>query len=175
MGYIEFGSIMYLAEIRGKLSTNNENKEDILTSNVFSFFKYASRNDFLYPFILSLGVDITPDDALDAEFRFWPRFVDSTEPDLVILIGDYYLLFEAKFHSGFGEGNATTKHQLIREIEGGDLEAKSMGRKFRIYAVTKDYYEKPEMKAAIPAEFMPNFQWLNWQAVGSGQCRSGPT
>jgi hypothetical protein len=29
---------MYLAEIHGKLSAENENKEDILTSNVFSFF-----------------------------------------------------------------------------------------------------------------------------------------
>ena len=28
---------MYLAEIRGKLSKDNENREDILTSNVFSF------------------------------------------------------------------------------------------------------------------------------------------
>ena len=38
---------MYLAEIHGKLSMENENKEDILTSNVFSFFKYANRGNIL--------------------------------------------------------------------------------------------------------------------------------
>lgn len=32
---------MYLAEIRGKLSKENENREDILTSNVFSFVQTA--------------------------------------------------------------------------------------------------------------------------------------
>jgi len=38
---------MYLAEICGKLSSKVEGIEDILTSNVFSFFKYSKRTIFL--------------------------------------------------------------------------------------------------------------------------------
>ncbi len=71
---------MYLAEIQGKLSQRNENKEDILTSNVFSFFKYADRTIFLYHLITkSLGIDITKKDAQCAEFHFWPRYDDNTD------------------------------------------------------------------------------------------------
>jgi hypothetical protein len=38
---------MYIAELKGKLSLTDERKEDILTSNVFSFFKYSTRKVFL--------------------------------------------------------------------------------------------------------------------------------
>jgi hypothetical protein len=98
---------MYLAELHGKLSNNNENKEDILTSNVFSFFKYTNRDTFLYPLLLDLKLEISLEDAHEAEFIFWPCFPDSTQPDLVILVGNYYLLFEAKYHSGFGQASET--------------------------------------------------------------------
>ena len=55
---------MYLAEIHGKLSRQNENMEDILTSNVFSFFKYTARQIFLFAFLQELRLDVTPEDAL---------------------------------------------------------------------------------------------------------------
>ena len=42
---------MYLAEIHGKLSAKLERKEDILTSNVFSFFKYSNRSKYLMSLI----------------------------------------------------------------------------------------------------------------------------
>ena len=156
---------MYLAEIRGKLSRDNENKEDILTSNVFSFFKYASRKVFLYPFIRSLGIQINPDDAMEAEFQFWPRFEDGTEPDVVLIIGDYYLLFEAKYRSGFGIETPTHKNQLTREIEEGDYEARNLGKEFRIIALTADYFEKSDIKKEIPIELLSKFKWLNWQSI----------
>ncbi len=38
---------MYLAELHGKLLSKLEKREDILTSNVFSFFKYSNRNRYL--------------------------------------------------------------------------------------------------------------------------------
>src|SRR6185503_15550538 len=105
---------MYLAEIHGKLSRDNENKEDILASNVFSFFKYANRKIFLFALIRMLGLHISELDAAQAEFRFWPTFEDNTEPDLVLLIGKYYLLFEAKYRSGFGKETLNRKHQIAR-------------------------------------------------------------
>ena len=104
---------MYLAELHGKLSSRVERMEDILTSNVFSFFKYSSRDIFLKNYLNKLGFNISDQEAEEAEFRFWPIFEDGTEPDLVIIIGNYYLLIEAKYFSGFSEG--------IKKDEGGGI------------------------------------------------------
>ncbi len=114
---------MYQAELKGKLSGTNEEKEDILTSNVFSFFKYSNRKIFLYQFLKNLGLQITPEDAINAEFEFWPQYDDHTEPDVVIVVGKYYLLFEAKFLSGFGEETKDLESQIKRELKQGSLEA----------------------------------------------------
>jgi hypothetical protein len=54
---------MYIAEIHCKFAPHEERKEDILTSNVFSFFKYAKRNIFLYKLLKLLGLNITTHDA----------------------------------------------------------------------------------------------------------------
>jgi len=45
---------MYLAELHGKLSQRIERMEDILTSNVFSFFKYSTREIFLKGYLNEL-------------------------------------------------------------------------------------------------------------------------
>jgi hypothetical protein len=159
---------MYLAEIHGKLSRENENKEDILTSNVFSFFKYTDRSVFLFGFLKSLkklDLDITVDDVINAEFHFWPSYADGTEPDLVILVGNYYLLIEAKYSSGFGQETPTTKHQLVREILGGMYEARSLDKEFKIIAVTAHYYKPSDITKDIPTEFHSCFQWINWQSI----------
>jgi hypothetical protein len=156
---------MYLAEIRGKLSRDNENKEDILTSNVFSFFKYTDRIIFLFQFLKLLGLNITPDDAKRAAFLFWPTFPDGTEPDLVILVGRYYLLVEAKYHSGFGQETPSRKHQLVREVDGGVLEAKSLGKIFKIIVVTADYYFKPDIFKDFPDGYRDDLVWIDWQEI----------
>jgi hypothetical protein len=156
---------MYQAELRGKLSKRNEDREDILTSNVFSFFQYADRRVFLYRLINSWGFKITKEDALQAEFRFWPQFTDGTEPDLVILVGDYYLLIEAKYLSGFGQETATIKHQLVREAEGGRYEARNLGKEFGLLAVTADHYLRREVQEQVPEEIGPSFKWTNWQHI----------
>lgn len=69
---------MYVAELRGKLSRRLESQEDILTSNVFSFFKYANRQVFLKRFLAELGIQVSDEDAENAEFAFWPRYADGT-------------------------------------------------------------------------------------------------
>ena len=90
---------------------------------------------------------------------------DNTEPDLVIKIGRYYLLFEAKYFSGFAEGNDKTAAQLLREIDGGLLEANNSGREFRLIAITADPYYKQLKFGVIPWDVKPKFQWTNWQGV----------
>jgi len=71
---------MYLAELRGKLSSRLERMEDVLTSNVFSFFKYSSRDIFLRNYLNELGFKVSTKDAEKAEFRFWSVFEVGTDP-----------------------------------------------------------------------------------------------
>jgi hypothetical protein len=156
---------MYLAEIRGKLSRNNENKEDILTSNVFSFFKYADRKIFLYPFLKSLKLNISLEDASGAEFQFWPHYEDGTEPDLVIVAGKYYLLFEAKYFSGFSPETDRIEHQIVREIKGGRYEAQNRDKLFRAFAITAHYSFTPEIFRDVPPKYQDQIKWLNWQQI----------
>lgn len=156
-----------MAELRGKLSSRIERMEDILTSNVFSFFKYSDREIFLKGYLNKLGFNISDQEANEAEFLFWPRFEKKTEPDLVIIVGKFYLLIEAKYFSGFAEETEKTKAQLLREIEDGKLEAKNWGKDFWLIAITADYYYKKDKFKKIPPEFFPYFKWTNWQSVSS--------
>ena len=158
---------MYLAELHGKLSSRIERMEDVLTSNVFSFFKYSSRDIFLKNYLNELGFNVSNREAEEAEFRFWPVFEDGTEPDLVIIAGKYYLLIEAKYFSGFGEKTETTDDQLKREIKGGQMDAASYGKEFYLIAITADYYYKKDKFKVIPQKFHLHFKWTNWQLVSS--------
>lgn len=158
---------MYLAELHGKLSSRIERMEDILTSNVFSFFKYSTRDIFLKGYLNKLGFSISNQEADKAEFIFWPRFEENTEPDLVIIVGDYYLLIEAKYYSAFAEQTKKTKAQLLREIQGGKLEADNYGKDFNLIAITADHYYKENKFKIIPPDFIPHFKWTNWQSVAS--------
>jgi len=158
---------MYLAELHGKLSSRVERMEDILTSNVFSFFKYSSRDIFLKNYLNKLEFNISDQEAEEAEFRFWPVFEDGTEPDLVIIVGKYYLLIEAKYFSEFSEGTKKDEHQLLRELYIGELEAKNYDKEFNLIALTADYYYKKYKFEVIPQKYRPYFKWTNWQSVSS--------
>ena len=158
---------MYLAELHGKLPSRVERMEDILTSNVFSFFKYSDRGIFLKGYLNELGFGISNQEANEAEFIFWPRFEENTEPDVVIIVGNYYLLIEAKYFSGFAKETKKNKAQLLREIRSGKLEAKNYGKDFRLIAITSDHYYKENKFKVIPSDFIPYFKWTNWQSVSS--------
>ncbi|HEY3278710.1 MAG TPA: hypothetical protein VGJ94_19005 [Syntrophorhabdaceae bacterium] len=156
---------MYIAELKGKLSLADERKEDILTSNVFSFFKYSTRKVFLKEYLRRLQFSVSDEEAEAAEFEFWPRYEENTEPDLVLLVGKYYLLFEAKYFSNFGQETKTTRGQLIREIEGGLLDAKNYGKEFKLVAITADHYYRHHRFDAVPKELHQHLKWTNWQIV----------
>jgi hypothetical protein len=150
---------MYQAELRGKLSRKNENAEDILTSNVFSFFMYAPRELFLSRLLALFGLDVSEEGVLATGFHFWPVFEDRTEPDVVMVVGDYYVLIEAKYFSGFGQD------QLRREVEGGEREAGNLGKEFRLVVLTAHYSYPAADLAVLPASILPRCKWVNWQAV----------
>jgi hypothetical protein len=150
---------MFIAEIKGKLSHNIEEKEDVLTSNVFSFFKYADRKAYLKPFLAELDIIINDEEAEKAEFIFWPKYDDRTEPDFVLITGHFYILFEAKLHSDFGQD------QLMREAEGGQMEANNLDKEFYLVAITKHYSEPKDKFGKIVNR--NNFKWVNWNFVTS--------
>lgn len=156
---------MYLAELHGKLSPKTERMEDLLTSNVFSFLKYSNREIFLKEYLKLLGLPVSKEAADNAKFIFWPRLAEGTEPDLVIIVGKYYILIEAKYFSAFAEESYLTRAQLVREIEVGKLEAKTNDKEFKLIAITGDHYYKKEKFEIIPRDFMPHFKWTNWQTV----------
>lgn len=156
---------MIQAALRGKIPSKLEESEDILTSNVFSFFKYASRGVYLAGFLRGLGISAKPAEIEGAEFRFWPRYDDHTEPDLVLLVGDYYLLFEAKHLSSFGEATPERKGQIHRELEGGENEATSLGKNFRYIAITSHYNKPIQLFQDVPADRHQVLTWTNWQFV----------
>lgn len=159
---------MYQAELRGKLPSETEAKEDILTSNVFSFFKYAKRDLFLRRWLDSrLNIKISDSEAAMAEFNFWPRYVDSTQPDVVIIAGSYYILVEAKYLSDFSGETSKSKSQLIREIENGELEAKNYGKEFLLIAITADHYYRSDRFRDVPQESRNRLVWTNWQSVAA--------
>lgn len=155
---------MYIAEVRGKFTPSEERKEDILTSNVFSFFKYAKREVFLYQLLQLIKTPVQKKDVEGAEFIFWPTYEDGTEPDLVLIVGEYYLLFEAKLHSGFSKGINISQHQICREISGGEIEARNLNKRFKFIAVTA-HYEKARFLAENPIVSAFNFQWINWHQI----------
>jgi len=158
---------MYQVELQGKMPKSFQRMEDVLSSNVFSFFKYADRKLFLKRFLDDLGFKVTDADVKTASFCFWPRFEDNTEPDLVIKVGLYYILFEAKYFSGFGAKTEKTEAQLVREIRGGMFEADAYKREFALVAITADHVYRDLILSEIPLEFHQYIRWANWQKVSA--------
>lgn len=154
---------MIIAELYGKIPRKFENKEDILTSNVFSFFKYSDRF-FLREYLSRIGIEVSENDALEAEFLFWQKYDDRTEPDLIVICGKYYLLFEAKFYSDFSQKTSKSESQIDREIKMGNLSAKNENKEFVYIAITAEYYkDKNKYLKYENRDF--KFIWTNWQTV----------
>ena len=154
---------MLLAELHGKIPSKLENSEDLLTSNVFSFFKYSNRAIF-QQYLKQLGLGVTFEDAENAEFIFWQNYEDRTEPDLVVICGKYYILFEAKLFSDFAPKNSTSDAQIDREVKMGSLESKNLIKDFVYVAITAEYYKDAKKYSTLEnADF--KFIWTNWQRV----------
>ena len=154
---------MIIAELKGKIPSKFDNKEDILTSNVFSFFKYSDRRLFK-EYLSKLGIEVTLKESENAEFIFWPSYEDRTEPDLVVICGKYYLLFEAKLDSDFSPKTATSDFQIEREIKMGKMSAENLNKKFVYITITKEYYkDRNKYQKYENRDFL--FVWTNWQFI----------
>ena len=158
---------MYLAEIRGKLPSNLSEAEDILTSNVFSFLKYATRTVFLKAFLGCLGIEADDAALRGAHFEFWPTYDDGTEPDVTIEVGPYYLLCEAKLTADFEPATPKRRSQVRREIEGGLSRARTLGKEFFYIAITGNAIEPPRFSSEVPSHLCRYSKWMNWQAISA--------
>lgn len=150
---------MIEALLQGKLSTEQENMEDVLTSMVFGSFRRAPADQGLLPFLMK-AEDIFGSCPLTKycnqysagydQYEFWPFWqgfdnVDSCEPDVVIKLDagnekGILVLIEAKYHSGISsltsEGTTITQ-QIAKEWLHLDREAKKHNRKpWMIYLTT---------------------------------------
>ncbi len=154
---------MIQAELHGKLPSQYERWEDVLTSNVFGFFKYSDRLLFLRELLSFLGVNCSSSELQSAEFRFWPTFGDGTEPDVVIDMSSHMIVIESKYFSGFSPEHGEQAGQLIREVEQGGLEAGS--RNLVVVAITADTLPPTPLLDSIPRKIRSTVKWINWQAI----------
>jgi len=153
-----------IAELRGKLSRNVERMEDVLTSNVFSFLKYSDRSKCLRAYLnREFGIEVSDNDAKEAEFRFWYAYDDGTEPDVIFIVGDFYVLFEAKYYSGFGAGDDAKDPQTEREVRYGLQEAGLTGKAFLFAPITADFYFKEDKGFVLKDDLMQYVRWTSWQ------------
>lgn len=154
---------MLIAELKGKVPSQFHNSEDILSSNVFSYFKYSNRK-ILKDYLGELGIDVSLNESNNAEFIFWPSYTDGTEPDIIIVCGNYYLLFEAKFRSDFAPKTIKNESQIDREVKMGKLAAENINKEFVFIAITAEY-SKNKNKYSMFLDNKTNFIWTNWQFV----------
>jgi hypothetical protein len=124
---------MLQALLQGKLSREQENLEDLLTSGVFGLLAYLPPQDGLLPLLrLATDDDGTPLSAFDVagwrlkdEVSFWPTqatdFAGATEPDVLIRATDdagenYVISIEVKLWSEKSlASKSTIRDQLARE------------------------------------------------------------
>ena len=135
---------MIPALLHGKLSREQENMEDILTSSVFGILRYLPAEKGLLPFLRKTQtIDGRPcpidvGEGARADYLFWPTLKErgllgetefechSCEPDVLLKIhradgSRLYILIEAKLYSGKSSGPSedpvTLHDQLAREWE----------------------------------------------------------
>lgn len=155
---------MIAAELHRKLRPSRLDQEDILTSQVFGALNYGDRR-LLQRYLEALGVDVSLEEAQRAEFEFWPVYADATEPDLVLRVGHWYLLFEAKLLSGFSRDAAQPeRNQLRRELRGGRKAAEAEALRFRLVTVTRESWCDPTRYPELEAE-RPTWVFSNWQTI----------
>jgi len=107
---------MLMALLKGKLSREQENMEDILTSNVFGLLQYLSPKDCLLPFLRLAQtpegnklLEELPDNTQAEPYDFWPSWheegCEGCQPDVVLRLNingqrRLLVLIEAKYYSG---------------------------------------------------------------------------
>ncbi len=186
--------IVLQAQLRGKLSRNEEDSEDLLTSNVFGSLKYVPKEAGIVP-ILSLVKNIDGDplklDAVaDIKYDFWPWIErvkgHGCEPDVLIIAkqsnnNKVMILVESKYFSGKSNSENSEEEaerymihdQLAREWDNLIIEAETKDAIPVLLYVTADFsFPKREIeesvedfKAQRPSAQTMNIYWTSWRFI----------
>lgn len=179
---------MTIAEIHGKLKPY-ERMEDLLTSDVFSTFKYLDVNKGLIPFLSRAikVIDMTnPDfllDIVEADYVFWPKTTKlNREPDVLIILtkeggSTLSILIEAKYTSGKSNINREKDKadnildhldgdqlaELYKELQEGNIYIKSpLLRKKFVNSLGNRYLFYVSSHYVLPIrDFVESFKILN--------------
>jgi hypothetical protein len=178
---------MIEAFLRGKLSVQQENMEDLWTSCVFGSLRLLPPSSGILPFLAqarswkdetTLILPVESDDRSEIEYQFWPTLegpgTHRCEPDLLIRLRPTQQLFlvEAKLHSGKSteaDGGERPYDQLAREWD--NLLAISGNFEPVLVYLTADRTMPRESIAQSVKEFTqkrpqciePRIFWLSWQ------------
>ena len=179
------------AIINGKLSREQENMEDILTSIVFGMIKYLPPHEALFPLLskaeLQTGekpfeIFSSTTTTVDVDYLFWPLLQESSkhcEPDVLITISfsdkrKFIILIEAKYHSGKSsveDDFETPNDQLAKEwINLKALAQKENAEPYLIY-LTSDYSFPVEQINESQQELLHKEKekgvmcWLSWRHI----------
>ena len=165
---------MLQALLKGKLSREQENMEDILTSNVFGLLKYVPPGEGLLNYLafaeekggnhpLEFLNSLNDGSKLSIEYEFWPRWEESNcigcEPDVAIKLEisdkqDLLVLIEAKYWSGKSPGAVETadkpNDQLAKEWDNLSVRVGRLNKKPVLIYLTKHYaYPHQDIEEAI--------------------------
>jgi hypothetical protein len=192
---------MIEALLHGKLSRDQENMEDILTSNVFGLMQFVPPDQGLFPF-LAMAITIDGDHPLNAlvgitdgskvrvKYIFWPEWLHC-EPDVVLEIllangNSLLIVIEAKYLSGKSseadEIQERPNDQLAREWADLVTEASRTGAHPVMVYLTADVgCPKMQLRESL-AEYerkcianpiVPKISWLSWRQLSTPQfCES---
>jgi len=180
---------MLEAILRGKLSREQANMEDILTSNVFGLLKYLPLQEGLFPFLRQAT---TPENKRPLEdiqgnvkYEFWPLWSSGLakerkcEPDVVIRVTTperkVAVLVEAKFLRGKSSvaderEDAPPNDQLAREWGYLLRKEEKAAQHVLVYLTADVCMPQDEIAASIkaycdkqPDSPGPVIAWLSWR------------
>ncbi|MFA5771962.1 MAG: hypothetical protein WC974_04445 [Thermoplasmata archaeon] len=182
---------MLMAQLKGKLTREEEGLEDLLTSNVFGSIKYIPYDDGLISLLHAAeSADGTHPlqeigEITSAEFLFWDRMSEKDcipcKPDVLIDIicagGERIIvLVEAKYMSGKSseedeEEPDKPTDQLAKEWDNLLAYASRVGRKpFLMYVTADICFPRSEVRAS-QEEYSKkrgmniNLVWLSWRKL----------
>jgi hypothetical protein len=184
---------MLHAMLHGKLTRQEEDMEDLLTSNVFGLLRYVPADAALLPF-LGAAKDVISGLHLENWLRgvvalegwtFWPALCSAgcipCEPDVDLVLSHAdgsrtRLLIEAKYRSGkssFASAESEQpKDQLAREFDNLSVAAGAAGiDRYAVVYVTADVACPREEIEASAQEYLakrgtkPILFWLSWRTL----------
>jgi hypothetical protein len=181
---------MFDAQLKGKFTREEEDLEDLLTSNVFGAIKYVTYKEGLIP-LLSEAERLDGNKPLQGlkdiskvEYQFWPFLEEEgcnpCEPDVLISITQsngkqILILVEAKFKSGkSSEADLSDKpsDQLSKEWDNLIRHAKRKNSEPYLLYITADIgFPEKEINESISDYFFKkpgstiDILWLSWRKL----------